>query len=545
MKKIFTFLLCLLLFLTFVCFAHAEQSDCAQLLVTSCTVSEGGLSAGKKATLYITLTNKSEDAAAQYCKLTFSEPTGDITPVGTGTQYVSVIEANDEYVWELPVQVAANASDGAHTASVRVSFTNPDGSDGSAEDTLRLTVSNKSAMEVGSVGVPGEVVSGDMADFSFTVLNTGKSKLYGVSMTVSVDGPGEVGKDNLGEIPAGGSATGSVRFSTDDYIVSARAGTVTFTGETADGKTVSVSKRFYFDIVSDETDTGTPEAEDRSQPRLMVESYTVQDEALQPGERKKVTVTIVNTHESKDVYNLKLTFSPESDAIACEGMGTKYIDELASGDTFTWELFVNTAHTAKSGVHTASVSVEYEDENGSAYSNTDTLRLPVRQTVLLVWDNLSFPQTCAIGDTTSLTFTLQNMGGAAVYNVLVTFEMEGLRGSGSVLVGTIEAGQSATVNANFNVTAETEGECKGVAKVRWQDDFGDNHAEDIELSTTAVKKAPVPTEQDEKKQAQTEKGMRLWWVFLIVGLFVGIGATAAIIISVFNRKARRIDEERL
>ncbi len=542
MKKL-TFLI-LFLFL-FSVPAAASEYDSAKLMVTSCTVSEKGLSAGGKATVHITLKNQSETVDAKYCKLTFTEQTGDISPVGTGTQYVSVIEANDEYVWELPVQVASNASDGAHTATVRVSFTNPDGSDGSAEDTLRLSVSNKSEMEVGSIGVPGEVVSGDMADFSFSVLNTGKSKLYGVTMTVSVDGPGTVGKDSLGDIPAGGSATGNVRFSTDDYIISARAGTVTFTGETADGKTVTVSERFYFDIVSDETDRPQQEDEDRSQPRLMVSSYTVQDDALLPGERKKLSVTVVNTHADKDVYNLKLSFSPQSDAVACEGMGTMYLDELEAGDFYVWELFVNTAHTAGSGVHNAVVNVEYEDKNGNPYSNSDTLRLPVRQRVLLVWDNLNFPETCVIGETVSLTFSLQNMGGAAVNNVLVTFEAEGLRGSGSVLVGTIEAGQSGTVNANFNVTAETEGELKGIAKVRFQDDFGDNHAEDIEFSTKTVKKAPVPTEQEEKQQAQADYGIRLWWVFLLAGLAVGGGAVGGILWFVNDKKQRRQDEIRL
>ncbi len=542
MKKL-TFLI-LFLFL-FTVPAVASEHDSAHLMVTSCTVSEKGLSAGGKATVYITLKNQSEAAAAKYCKLSFSEPTGDISPVGTGTQYVSVLEADDEYVWELPVQVAANASDGAHTASVQVAFTNPDGSDGSAADTIRLFVSNKSELEVGSIGVPGEIVSGDMADFSFSVLNTGKSKLYGVTMTVSVDGPGTVGKDSFGEIPAGGSATGNVRFSTADYIISARAGTVTFTGETADGKSVTVSERFYFVIVSDASQSTQEESADRSQPRLMVASYVIQDDALQPGERKKVSVTIVNTHQDKDVYNLKLTFSPESDAVACEGMGTKHLDELEAEESFVWELYVNTAHTAKSGIHNAVVNVEYEDESGNPYSNSDTLRLPVRQTVLLVWDNLTFPDTCVIGETVSLSFTLQNMGGAAVNNVLVTFETDGMLGAGSVLVGTIEAGQSAPVSANFNVTAEAEGELTGIAKVHFQDDFGDNHAESIALATKAVKKAPAPTEEEVKKQAQSENGMRLWWVFLLAGLAVGGGAVGGTLWLVIDKKQRRQDEIRL
>ena len=525
--------------------AAASEYDSAHLMVTSCTVSEKGLSAGGKTTVYITLKNQSETAAAKNCKLTFSEASGDITPVGTGTEYISVLEAEDEYIWELPVQVASNAADGAHTATVRITFTNPDGASDSADDTVRLTVSNKSSMEVGSIGVPGEVVSGDMADFSFTVLNTGKSKLYGVTMSVSVDGPGSVGKDSLGDIPAGGGGTGNVRFSTEDYIISARAGTVTFTGETADGKTVSVSERFYFDIVENESDSANQEDEDRSQPRLMVSSFTVQEDALFPGERRKVSVTIVNTHKDKDVYNLKLSFAPQSDAIASEGMGTMYLDKLEAGDFYVWELYVNTAHTAKSGLHNATVSVEYEDENGGAYSNSDTLRLPVRQTVLLVWDNLNFPANSVIGETVSLSFSLQNMGGAAVSNVLVTFEAEGLRGAGSVLVGTIEAGQTATVNANFNVTAENESELKGIATVRFQDDFGDKHTETIEIVTKAIKKAPVPTEEEEKKKAQSENGMRLWWVFLLVGLTVGGGAVGGLLWSITNKKQRREDELRL
>lgn len=524
----------------------AAENDTALLLVTDCSVSENGLSAGEEATLYITIENCSTYADADACKLTFSEDAGDIAPVGTGTQYVAVLEAEDSYVWELPVVVAANAADGTHTATVRVSFTNPDGSEGFAEDALRLTVSNKSELEVGSIAVPGEITSGDMADFSFTVLNTGKSTLYGVTMTVSVDGAGTVGKDAVGDLRAGQSGSGNIRFSTSDFIVSARAGTVTFSGETADGETVSVSERYYFEIVSEETPEDTQSAfADRSQPRLMVASCIIEDDAISPGESKKVSVTIVNTHADKDVQNLKLSFRADGDELLCEGMGTQYLSTLDAGESYVWELQLQAAHTAKSGLHTATLGIEYEDEDGNAYSNTDTLRLAVRQTVLLVWDNLVFPETVIMGDTTSLSLTLQNMGGAAVNNVLVTFEADGLTGSGSVLVGTIEAGQSAPVNANFNVTAETPGEVRGVAKLRYQDDFGDNHAEDIPIVTKVIEKPAAPTEDEEKKQEQTANGVRHWWIFLLVGLVVGIGGSVGITVSVFNRKNRLTDEERL
>ena len=374
--KTITILTTLLFLLALLTPVYAAENS-ARLMVTDCSVSEGGLSAGKEATLYITIKNQSVSADADYCKLTFSEASGDILPVGTGTQYVDCIKAHDTYIWELPVSVASNAADGTHTVEVRIAFTQPDGSSDSAEDSLRVQVEQAVDLEVGSVGVPGEVVSGDMANFSFTALNTGKSTLYGVTMTVTVDGAGTVGKDSLGTLSAGSSGTGSISFSTDDFIVSARAGTVTFTAETANGEEVTASERYYFTIVSEEEgDAEAMDESDRSQPRLMVASYIIQDEALSPGAEKKVSVTLVNTHADKDVYNLKLSFNSESDGITCRGMGTQYLEKLEAGESYVWEIYLTAAHTAQSGLHTATVQVEYEDSEGSAYSASDTLRLP-------------------------------------------------------------------------------------------------------------------------------------------------------------------------
>ena len=516
----------------------------AQLMVTDCTVSEGGLVAGKEATLYLTVKNQSVTAAAQNCKLTFSEPTGDIQPVGTGTQFVPVIEAEKQYVWELPVRVSAQAADGVHTVHVGVTFKQPDATQDTAEDTLRVNVRQISALEVGSLAVPGEVLSGDMANFTFSVLNTGKSTLYGVAMTVGVDGAGIVGKDAPGTLAAGERATGSVTFSTADFRTGARTGTVTFAAQTADGETVTVSERFSFSIVKEEETAAEPK-EDRSQPRVMVKSYTVDGETLAPGENKKVSIVLHNTHLHKNVKNIKLSLSSNGEEILFEGLGTQYVDQIKADKTYTWDVNVSAVHTARSGLHTLTVSAEYEDADGNGYSSSDVLRLPVRQSVLLLWDNLSFPKTSVMGETVQMSLTLQNMGGATLQNVLLTFDMEGFGGTGSVLVGSIPSGETRTASANFNVTAQKAGKVQGTATLQYTDDFGQTHEQIIDLTSDVIEKPPVPTEDEQKKQEEADKGMRLWWVFAVIGLVVGIGGGVGVTAGIFNTKARKRDEERL
>lgn len=541
MKKLITFLL-LFIFSVVPVSATSTDGSAAMLMLTHCTVSEGGLVAGETAYVYITLQNMSTTAAATACKLTFAEDSGDILPVGTGTQYVDAIAPGESYIWTLPVAVSANAADGNHIAHVSVSFTQADGSPGMAEDVLRLTVHQSARLEIGSRNIPSAITAGETGNLGFSVLNTGKSVLYGVTMHVSAEGIGSLGKDALGDIAAGQAASGTVSFPTAGLAAGTYNAAVRFDGETLNGTPVSVGTYFTFRIST------TQEAEseaDRSQPRLSVTSYSIEGDSLLPGEQKKLTVKIVNNHPEKAVRNIMLRFAAADGEITCEGVGSQYLTALDAGESYVWTLSLQAAHTAASGVHNASVSMEYEDENGGSYQASDPLRLAVRQRVQLVWDSLLFPPTVVIGDTVSLSLTLQNMGGAALQNVLLTFDTEGLGGAGSVLVGTIQAGESSGVSANFNVTAATPGDIKGTVHLQYEDDYGDLHTEDIPFSAQAIEQPQEPDAETEKKQQQESRGMRLWWLFLTGGLAIGVGGGAGVVYSVFSRKNRLQDEERL
>lgn len=540
MKKLIVTVLLLLFSAVPVCTARA-LSEAPQLMVTDCTVSEGGLCAGEQAYVSITLENKSTAAAAVHCKLTFSESTADILPVGTGTQYVESIAPGESYVWTLPVSVSANAADGNHLAEVSIAYTAADGSTGIAADVLRLQVIQTARLEIGSLTVPDGVVQGETASLECTALNTGKSTLHGVTMLVCTYSGEVLGKDALGSLPAGQGGSGTVRFPTAEMTVGRHEGYLVFSGETTDGVPVSTQTSFSLRV-----EQGQQAAqENRSRPRLYLESYTVEGDALTPGENRKLTMVFVNNHPEKTVTNILLRFTCGDTEIAAEGVGTDYPSSLAAGESYVWELPLQASHTARSGVHDASVAIEYEDSEGNAYSAADVLRLAVRQRVQLVWDSLLFPPEVVSGETATLSLTVQNMGGAVLQNVLLTFETQGLSGSGSVLVGTVQPGQSSAASANFNVTAEAGAEVGGLVRLQYTDDYGEYHSEDIPFSATAVAKPQPADPETQKKEQQADRGMRLWWLFLVGGLVVGIGGGAGCVYSVFSRKSRLQDEERL
>ena len=543
MKKLIPFLFLFVFFILPVSASETEPSG-AVLMVTEYSVAEGGLQAGKDAVLHITLQNKSASSAAAACKLTFSETDGDIRPVGTGTQYAASIAPGESFVWELPVRVSVNASDGAHTARVSVAFTQADGSAALAEDTLRLTVRQTAKLEIGNIQIPSSVVYGEQATLGFCALNTGKSTLYGVTLSATVDGVGAVGKTVLGTIAAGERAEGSVSFSTLHFIIKNRTGTLTLSGETETGEKVTATATYAFAVAAP-TQGETQKQEDPGQPRLMVKSYSVEDGSLTPGEDKKLKIVLVNTHKSKAVRNIKLTFSESSGQIQCDGVASVYADTIGAGKTYEWVLTLQTAHTADSGEHTAHIGMAYEDAKGMSYSDSENIRLAVRQSVLLVWDNLSFPEQSVQGETVSFSLNLQNMGGAPVLNALLTFETDGLSGANSVLVGDIPSGESRTANANFNVPKEKTGDAHATVRIQWQDDYGDVHKEELSLQTQIVEKPEVPDEDTQKKQEQQQQGIRYWWLFLLGGLAVGVGGGAGTVFYIFNKKSRLQDEERL
>ena len=118
-------------------------------------------------------------------------------------------------------------------------------------------------------------------------------------------------------------------------------------------------------------------------PKLMVASFKLDQEYLEAGEHRTLTVTIRNTSKSQRVQNIKLSFLEDSGDILPTVTGTQYIDRIAKDSYLTWDIELSSILQAQSGPHTAVILMEYEDKDGNPINASDRINLHVRRSVRL------------------------------------------------------------------------------------------------------------------------------------------------------------------
>lgn len=428
MKKL-PLILCLIFIFSFSAFAE-EIPSTPKLMVTEYSVDSGSINAGTSAKLTVKLTNTHRSIDIKNIKLTFSDPSGEIIPEGTGTAYVSKIYSGRSYTWNLTVKTTEKATDGNHAVTVSAEYETESGGSGNSNDTLNISVK---------------------------------------------------------------------------------------------GKTEEETK------------------ENNSSPRLMVTDYKIENGFITPDGSASLKITIKNTNPKRAVSNIKLSLVDESGEIKPDSMGTKYVSAIAAGSVYTWNVKLTAANTAAANEHKMNLNMEYEDENHSPYSASDTLLVQVRQLASLDYSGAQLPVKVIQGNVTTVTLTLMNTGKSTLYNCMFEFSVDGLNGGGSTFVGTINAGESGTGNANLRVSEEILGKVSGTLTISYEDDYGEKYTQTVDVQTVIEEKAVLADNINQEEEKQNN----LWWLFLLIGLAVGGGLGFGIPYAINSSKQRKEDEKRL
>lgn len=289
-----------------------------------------------------------------------------------------------------------------------------------------------------------------------------------------------------------------------------------------------------------EENTSAETTVNASQPRLMVTSYKVKGGYISPSGKTTLTIKLKNQSKTKAIKNLKLSVSEESGEVKPSGTGTAYIDSLAAGKTYEWTLEVTASKVAQTGEHTLTVSGEYEDKYYTAYTSSDAVIVTVRQQTRLDYSGVTLAKTVYQGENASVEYTLMNTGKSTIRNARLDFDVSSLESGGTSFVGKIAAGESKTGTANLRVASDKTGEVSGKAIISYEDEFGKEYTETVNLSAT-IKKKPAQKTQTEKKESK----YKLWYVFLLVGAAAGGALGYGIPAAIRSAKSRKQDELRL
>lgn len=285
-----------------------------------------------------------------------------------------------------------------------------------------------------------------------------------------------------------------------------------------------------------------PTTEDNSTPRFMVTSYELSEKSLSPEKSAVLKVTFKNYSSTKALYNIKLSLTDPSGDILSAGMPTKFVECVYAGRNFTWEIELYAINTAKIGQHDLQITAEYEDKSFNSYSSSDTVRIDVKQSVKLSYSGVMLPKKVIQGDTNTITINLMNTGKSIIYNCALNFDIEGMQSGGCVFVGNIAPAMNVQSSANLRVDSDTLGEVTGKITITYEDDYGKEYNEIVEVSTFIEEKIEQVADSNEDKN---EINNPLWWLFILIGLAVGGSAGIGIPWLINDKKQRKEDNLRL
>ena len=280
--------------------------------------------------------------------------------------------------------------------------------------------------------------------------------------------------------------------------------------------------------------------ENLEKPRISVEDVRAE---LSVGEEGTVSVTLANPCAATEIGDLELKISDAAGHILPREAETLKIGSLPIGESVTVEYPVTVLEKATVAPHVLKLDLSWTAA-GQAATCTENRTVSVRQEIRLEQGGLKMAPKVTAGDSVTLTLPIMNMGRADVVNVLATVSLPGVTERQSVLVGTIQPGETKQAQLILSPGKDTEGEFSGSLSVECTDQDGNPASFSLPVNLAVEKFVPKETKQSAAgESAVREKPAALTWA-----LAGGCGLLLFLLLAqgtLLRRKMHRLEEEKL
>lgn len=258
---------------------------------------------------------------------------------------------------------------------------------------------------------------------------------------------------------------------------------------------------------------------------------------LNVGSDGTVTLTITNPTTTQSITDGTLTLTDAAGEILMSGANRVSLPEILPGTSETVTVPVVVKGNASIAPHTLEVTLSGK-VLGTASQWKESFTVPVTQAIRLEQGGAQLPAAIA-GELGIMTLPLMNMGKGTLSNVLVKLEMEGVIDAQSVLVGTMEAGESKSAKLTFTPKPDSVGTHSGTVTITCEDAYGNAFSQTLDVTLTVDEPIPeVSVEQEETEKKDVGKTIL---IILCVLLTAGMVAEGMILTD----KLHKLEEERL
>lgn len=268
-----------------------------------------------------------------------------------------------------------------------------------------------------------------------------------------------------------------------------------------------------------------------AQSKVMVVSYSIQEETIKAGGVFTLDIVIRNTG-TRRVTNLKVAATSDAgEIVPAEGAGTAYIEGLDAGTDTTVTFKMKALSGLEEKSYKLTVTSEYDD-SWSQYTVTDTIYLPVtieqRASVTSVYTE----GAVTLGDSVEITGSVNNEGAGALYNVKARVECDYLDAM-DTYIGQVSAGKTGSIDILTNASKTTGSAESGKLIVTYEDKDGN----ESQLESSFQITVNLPVYENVEKIKDTEGSRVTAYIpYIAAGVVVIILAAVA---AVRKRKRKR------
>ncbi|MFR0986389.1 MAG: hypothetical protein ACLSFZ_07540 [Frisingicoccus sp.] len=189
-------------------------------------------------------------------------------------------------------------------------------------------------------------------------------------------------------------------------------------------------------------------------PKIIVQSCKSSKDEIQAGDEVILDITLLNTSSTETVRNMTVTIGDEGEYLnLLSPTDTIYVDSVSAGQTCVVSYKYKILASAVPGAYGLSVSMDYADSKGASQSASGKIKMMVSQAAKLEFDPLVLASEVQVGDVVTAQIQAMNLGRSKVHNVRAVIEADGLAPEGTLFIGDIEAGKTATGTVKISVTS--------------------------------------------------------------------------------------------
>lgn len=198
---------------------------------------------------------------------------------------------------------------------------------------------------------------------------------------------------------------------------------VTYPNPVSDEPYEYTTQAFIHAIGEADEDEEEEESDDKSVPRVILDSYVINPTTVNMGEEFNFTFTLKNTSQEKTIKNLIVNLGSVDGAILpASGSNSFYIEEIPAGETKTLSLKLTSKNNPDTTSFPLNITMEYEDAKANPYTADEELTIPVYLPFKLTLQNQSYPTYGMVWNGVPITVDYINQGKGTIYNLTATVE---------------------------------------------------------------------------------------------------------------------------